>query len=150
MLDQPTLVLHSVDDRMNTFAYGRHLASSIANARLVPLESNNHILLENEPAWPVFLDEVRRFIEPDRVDASLLSSPESRAEDTTAIAELLTARELEVLRLAADGLDNEAIGAQLQLSTRTIERHLQNTYAKLGLNGRSARIAATRRLLLSA
>jgi pimeloyl-ACP methyl ester carboxylesterase/DNA-binding CsgD family transcriptional regulator len=151
-LDQPTLVLHSVEDRMNTFAYGRHLASSIANARLVPLESNNHILLENEPAWPVFLDEVRRFIEPDRTGAAGLDGPASvaDADDTAAIADLLTDREFEVLTLAADGLDNDAIGAQLQLSTRTIERHLQNTYAKLGLSGRSARIAATRRLMLSA
>jgi pimeloyl-ACP methyl ester carboxylesterase/DNA-binding CsgD family transcriptional regulator len=137
-LDQPTLVLHSVDDRMNGFAYGRHLASSIADARLVPLESNNHILLEHEPAWPVFLDEVRRFM---AADGSATAEP---------IGELLTGRELEVLRLAAAGLDNDAIGHRLHLSTRTIERHLQNVYAKLGLSGRSARIAATRRLLVSA
>jgi pimeloyl-ACP methyl ester carboxylesterase/DNA-binding CsgD family transcriptional regulator len=155
VLDQPTLVLHSLDDRMNPFTYGRHLAASIVDARLVALDSSNHILLENEPAWPVFLDEVRRFIEPDQATDSNPSGPAGvtatgGAEAETRITTLLTGRELEVLKLAADGLDNEAIGAQLHLSIRTVERHLQNVYAKLGLRGRSARIAATRRLLLPA
>lgn len=146
-LEHPTLVLHSVGDRMNTFAYGRHLASNIANARLVPLESTNHILLEDEPAWPVFLDEVRTFLECDQAAAPYLAES---AGPAGVLAELLTDRELEVLTCAAGGMDNVAIGTQLHLSTRTVERHLQNTYAKLGLSGRSARVAATRRLLLSA
>ena len=38
------------------------MAASIPNARFVPLEGKNHILLEDEPAWPVLLSEVRRFI----------------------------------------------------------------------------------------
>ncbi len=147
-LDVPTLVLHSVDDRMNPFSYGRHLASSITGARLVALESTNHILLADEPAWPVFLDEVRRFMAPDRVEEA-----ESQASQAGlapgAVTELLSAREHEVLTLAATGLDNEAIASTLHLSTRTVERHLQNTYAKLGLRGRSARITAIRQLLLS-
>ena len=65
-LDVPTLILHSVGDRMNEFKYGRRLASTIAGARLVPLESDNHIVLENEPAWRVFVDEVQRFLEADQ------------------------------------------------------------------------------------
>ena len=60
---------------------------------------------------------------------------------------LLSARELEVLRLVAAGRDNDEIAAELHLSTRTVERHLQNIYAKLGLQGRSARVAAAARLL---
>ena len=136
-LDLPTLVLHSVGDRMNSFEYGRHLAASIANARLVALESENHIVLEDEPAWALFVEEVRRFMEPDgRAPAS-----NERLED------LLSSRELEVLKLVAAGRDNVEIAAELNLSTRTVERHLQNVYGKLGLQGRSARIAATARLL---
>ena len=61
-LTAPTLVLHSVGDRMNSFEHGRHLAASIRDARLVALESENHILLEDEPAWPAFLAEVRAFL----------------------------------------------------------------------------------------
>jgi ATP/maltotriose-dependent transcriptional regulator MalT len=136
-LDLPTLILHSVGDRMNSFEYGRRLASDIANARLVALESDNHIVLEDEPAWAIFVDEVSRFMEPD-------GQPSASSERLDA---LLSSRELEVLRLVAVGRDNVEIAAELHLSTRTVERHLQNVYGKLGLQGRSARIAAAARLL---
>ena len=62
------------------------------------------------------------------------------------IDRLLSPRELEVLGLAADGLDNDAIAEALTLSVRTVERHLQNVYAKLDLTGRNARTAAVARL----
>ena len=136
----PTLILHSIGDRMNSFEYGRHLASSIEDARLVALDSENHIVLEDEPAWQVFVDEVRRFLVPD---ADLAHAP-ARVE------EVLSVREIDVLRLAAAGHDNEAIATMLHLSMRTVERHLQNIYAKLGLQGRSARAAAVARLLAPA
>lgn len=139
-LDVPTLVLHARGDRMNDFAEGRYLASEIRGARLVALESDNHIILEDEPAWPVFVEEVRAFLEPDRT----ASSPEADGMDVGAI---LSERELEVLRLAAGGSDNDAIAEHLTLSVRTVERHLQNVYAKLGVTGRSARAAAVARLL---
>jgi class 3 adenylate cyclase/pimeloyl-ACP methyl ester carboxylesterase len=58
----PTLVLHSRHDAMVPFQFGRQLAASIPGARFVPLESKNHILLENEAAWPRFLAEIHRFI----------------------------------------------------------------------------------------
>src|SRR5689334_21123277 len=47
-LPVPTLVLHALGDRTNSFEHGRHLASSNRGARLVALESQNHILLEDE------------------------------------------------------------------------------------------------------
>jgi DNA-binding NarL/FixJ family response regulator len=52
-----------------------------------------------------------------------------------------------VLRLAAAGHDNEEIATKLFLSVRTVERHLQNVYAALGVSGNSARTAAVARLL---
>ena len=134
-LTMPSLILHSVEDRMNEFEHARSLTSHIPDARLVPLESRNHILLEDEPAWPVFVDEVTEFLGPDRPAAA-----------TEAVDSVLSARELEVLRLAADGLDNEAIAIALTLSVRTVERHLQNVYGKLDLTGRNARTAAVARL----
>ena len=61
-LDKPTLVMHAVGDAMIAFECGRTLASMIPRARFVPLDSRNHVLLANEPAWGVFLDEVRSFL----------------------------------------------------------------------------------------
>jgi pimeloyl-ACP methyl ester carboxylesterase/DNA-binding CsgD family transcriptional regulator len=138
-LDLPTLVLHSRGDQMNEFGHSRHLAAHIRGARLVALESNNHIVLADEPAWPVFLQEMAAFVAPDRT-----SAPTASAADLAAI---LSPRELDILGLAAEGRDNDAIAAELVLSVRTVERHLQNAYAKLGLQGRTARTAAVARLL---
>ena len=87
----------------------------------------------------VFLREVTEFIAPDRTTAPAVAEVE--------VASLLSPRELDILRLAARGCDNDAIAAELVLSVRTVERHLQNTYAKLGLQGRTARAAAVARLL---
>ena len=61
-LDVPTLVLHSRGDAMIPFEIGRQLAALIPRARFVPLESRNHVLLESEPAWTRFLEEVRAFL----------------------------------------------------------------------------------------
>lgn len=56
----------------------------------------------------------------------------------------LTARELQVARLAAQRLSNRQIGARLGISTRTVETHLQHTYDKLGVADRSRLAAALR------
>ena len=51
-------------------------------------------------------------------------------------AGLLSSRELEVARLAAQGHSSKSIAERLYLSTRTVDNHLQRVYAKLGVNGR--------------
>jgi DNA-binding CsgD family transcriptional regulator len=53
----------------------------------------------------------------------------------------LTARELEVLRLVAEGRTNRAIADALFLSERTVERHVSNTFVKLGVRTRAAATA---------
>ena len=55
----------------------------------------------------------------------------------------LSARELDVLELAAEGLTNEAIAGRLSLSVRTVERHLSNIYVKVGVSGKAGRAAAS-------
>src|SRR5918994_680968 len=65
-LDVPTLVIHSRGDQMNEFHHARDLAAGIRGARLVALDSSNHIVLADEPAWPVFLQEIADFMAPDR------------------------------------------------------------------------------------
>jgi ATP/maltotriose-dependent transcriptional regulator MalT len=135
------LVLHSLGDRMNSFDYSRYLAAEIHDARLVALESDNHIVLEDEQAWPVFMREVTEFL---GVDAASVTRDIDVGADPR---DLLSPRELEVLTLAAQGRDNAAIAADLTLSVRTVERHLQNIYDKLGLRGKSARAGAVSRLV---
>jgi pimeloyl-ACP methyl ester carboxylesterase len=58
----PTLVLHAKDDLVVRVSQARLLATTIPNARLVLLESRNHILGEAEPAWPRFLQEIQTFL----------------------------------------------------------------------------------------
>ena len=73
-----------------------------------------------------------------------LGEPATAAADgETSAAERLTDREVEVLGCVAQGLSNERIGERLSISVRTVERHLSNIYAKLGVEGKAARAAAT-------
>ena len=60
----PTLVFHARNDAVVPFDVARRLVAEVAHARLVPLESNNHVLLEHESAWQRFSDEMRRFLSP--------------------------------------------------------------------------------------
>lgn len=62
----PTLVLHARNEVEIPMEQGRLLAATIPGARLVSLESGNHILGEGEPAWADFLAELERFVEPNR------------------------------------------------------------------------------------
>jgi pimeloyl-ACP methyl ester carboxylesterase/DNA-binding CsgD family transcriptional regulator len=132
---QPALVLHARDDRVVPYEEGRRLASLLPDARFVTLDADNHVLQEAEPAWEVFVSEVRAFLGRDEPGPTVAGD----------ISELST-REHEVLTLVATGMSNEQIGERLFLSTRTVERHLSNVYAKLRLSGKSARAAAAARL----
>ena len=58
----PTLVLHARDDAVVPFEQGLEYAAAIPNARFVPLDSGNHILMESEPAFARFLAEVQQFV----------------------------------------------------------------------------------------
>src|SRR5262249_56142205 len=53
----PTLVLHARHDNVVPLEQGRLLAASIPNARLVTLETDNHVLLACEPAWATLFQE---------------------------------------------------------------------------------------------
>jgi DNA-binding NarL/FixJ family response regulator len=79
--------------------------------------------------WPAFLAEVRGFLGTSRAPAA------ARLED-------LSDREYEVLELTATGMTNDAIAERLVISVRTVERHLSNVHAKLGVSGKAGRAAA--------
>jgi pimeloyl-ACP methyl ester carboxylesterase/DNA-binding SARP family transcriptional activator len=61
----PTLVTHCRGDVAVPYALGRSLAASIPDARFVLLESNNHLVLEQEPAWHTFRRAVAEFLSED-------------------------------------------------------------------------------------
>lgn len=58
----PTIVFHCIHDRLVPFDQGRRLAASVPNARFVPLDSENHALLADEPAWAKFVAEMEAFL----------------------------------------------------------------------------------------
>ena len=57
------------------------------------------------------------------------------------LAEPLTARETEILRLVAAGMRNQEIADQLVISLATVKRHIANTYGKLGVTHRTEAVA---------
>ncbi|THD46195.1 MAG: alpha/beta fold hydrolase [Bradyrhizobium sp.] len=130
----PTLVLHARNDARVPFGEGRMVASSIAGAEFVPLESRNHILLEHQPAWKQFLAEIARFVH---------GQGRTEASEGTAFAEL-TQREREVLELIARGLDNAAIASQLSVSPKTVRNHINGIFDKLNIPNRAQAIVRAR------
>ena len=57
----PTLVMHAKGDSLIPYEEGRLLAASIPNARLVTLESRNHVILAREASWSKAFNEIRNF-----------------------------------------------------------------------------------------
>ena len=119
----PTLVLHSRNDARIPFEEGRLVASLIPKARFVPFESRNHILLESEPGYRRWFEEVRAFLKPQPADHGSL--------------EVLTGRERELVHLIAEGLDNAQIAARLGLSDKTVRNHITSIFAKLQVETRA-------------
>ena len=122
----PVLIVHRTEDRWVDPGNGRYLAANIAGAKLVELPGADHRpWLENADA---VLDEVERFV-TGRVH-------QPRHAKTRTGTEALSRREREVVALAAQGESTQAIARHLYLSERTIETHLGNAYAKLGVGSR--------------
>ncbi len=72
----------------------------------------------------------------ERARRELLATGETVRKRTVETLDDLTAQEVQVARLAADGQTNPEIGAQLFLSPRTVEWHLTKVFGKLGINSR--------------
>jgi DNA-binding NarL/FixJ family response regulator len=79
----------------------------------------------------------RTALSPEIAGKVVRQATSHRPEGAAAQVEPLTGRELEVLRLAAQGLTNRAIGHQLGISHRTVQGHLASMYGKLGVSSRT-------------
>ncbi len=126
----PTLVLHAREDAIIPFDEGRRVASLISGAQFVPLESRNHLLLENEPAWKQFVAAIAAFLPG--------SGLEGQGFDD------LTARERDIVELMAQGLDNGDIAARLKIADKTVRNHVSAIFSKLSVDSRSQAVLQAR------
>jgi len=127
----PTLVVHSRGDQVSPLSQGQLLAAGIPNAEFVPLESRNHILMEDEPAWLRFQETVLEFT---GVDSKLQGK----------IFQALSPREQEILSKLVEGLSNEEIGRALFISEKTVRNQLTRIFEKLGVSNRAQAIVLAR------
>lgn len=133
LVKTPTLVLHSREDDVIPETLGHILAAGIPGAEFVELDSKNHVLLEGEPAWERFCDEVLRF--------TGVSGGSETADPAFAA---LSPRENQVLSLIAEGLGNADIAERLNISEKTVRNHVSNVFDKLGVWSRAQAIVFAR------
>jgi pimeloyl-ACP methyl ester carboxylesterase/DNA-binding CsgD family transcriptional regulator len=132
----PTLVMHTRGNSLIPFEEGRRVAALIPGARFLPLESQNHILVETESAWQQCVEAIDDF----------LPSEPAKPVDVAASPRLenLTTREHQVLERVAQGLDNAAIGRQLGISEKTVRNQVSIIFSKLDVNSRAQAIVRAR------
>jgi DNA-binding CsgD family transcriptional regulator len=125
-IQAPALVMHRRDDRSIPFPLGRDVASRIPGASFVALEGSNHL------PWVGDAEAIAH-----TTLSFLGTTPGKSTVDTSE----LSSREIDVLRLVAQGLSDQEIAASLTLSAHTVHRHVANIRTKLGLASRTAAAA---------
>lgn len=134
-----TLVLHSERSSYASASSARATSARVPNSRLRAFEGDLPDHIEK------VVSAIADFIAPLPADAAspgtAPASPPTPREtprpQAHAFPARLTAREVEVLRLVARGLSNREMAAELFLSPRTVERHLENVYRKTGTRNRT-------------
>ncbi|MDE3101865.1 MAG: helix-turn-helix transcriptional regulator [Chloroflexota bacterium] len=131
---------------------GRSVAQ-LRDGRIVPLSREADRLVRSWSLDPAHLgdgrplvmehDGARLVVRTATGDTSLLLLDETRtAPDPARVRELgLTAREAEILALAARGLSDAEVAGRLVVSVRTVEKHLENVYRKLDVTDRRQAVA---------
>ena len=61
-LDIPTLIFHNINDARVPISESKFMAANIKNSKFVPLNGNNHVILENDEGWPIFQKELKNFL----------------------------------------------------------------------------------------
>jgi class 3 adenylate cyclase len=118
----PTLVVHGRGDRRAPFEEGRLVARLIPGARLVPLETNNHILLSQEPAFAEFFEELRAFVPREHAAQPRPSAPAQPGEFRQRLAAILSADAEGYSRLMAQ--DERATLAALDAARAVFRREI--------------------------
>ena len=124
----PALVLHRREDCLIPMTLGAYLAARLPRSTFQELEGTHHL--------PYFGDSA---VITDAIDVFVRENPD--ADHPSVAPEPLSARELEVLGLLAQGHRNQEIAERLRISPATVGRHLANIYSKLGVTTRTAAAA---------
>jgi DNA-binding CsgD family transcriptional regulator len=132
LVKSPTLVIHGRGDLRIPCEEGRLVAALIPGSRFLTLETRNHLIPQQDPAWRELLDAVAAFYPPSQAARAGGSFPE------------LTTREREVLDLIAQGLDNAQIAARLELSEKTVRNNITHIFDKIQVENRSQAIVRAR------
>lgn len=130
LVQAPTLVLQRhvkfAADRLATFA------AAFPDAQLRVLEGTQTLPYQGDIRQVV--EAIGSFVEAETAPL--------RTATVAPVGGLLTAREREIAEMLGAGRSNQEIADELVLSVRTVERHLANIYEKIGVSGKSARVAA--------
>ncbi len=117
-----------------------------SSSRCPPIGPTDRRLILWRDSGPDFSDrdvQLLTLLRPHLIDVY------DRHQEERAGAPQLTLRQWEILRLVAAGLTNGQIGRRLSVSEATVRKHLENTYARLGVTNRTAAVDRTRRYLLA-
>ncbi|WP_132151919.1 helix-turn-helix transcriptional regulator [Kribbella antiqua] len=144
-----TSIVHALDAQAQTML---RLAEGRPDAALTPARSALRRWVElhapyQEARTRLLIADACRALgdtesaERESVTAAQLFEQLGAVPDLKLDHQLLSPREVEVLRLVATGATNRAIAARLVLSERTVDRHVSNIFTKLGVSSRSAATA---------
>lgn len=135
-----TTVIVRAGDRVVVPGHGRYVVRHVPNARYVELPGADHLPFAGDsPAVVAAIADALGVQAPPAAP-----TPHARIEpffsDDTA-ADLLSPRELEVMRWVARGKTNRQIAIALYVTEATVRKHLEHVYEKLGVQSRTAALA---------
>jgi DNA-binding CsgD family transcriptional regulator len=133
-VSHPALVAHVRGDAVVPFEVGRRIATQVPGAEFLPLEGDNHVLQPEDPGWPEFVHELRRFLHEGSGNSAPLGPTDAE----------LTPRERALLDLAARGHSNADIAYALGISAKTVRNHVSRISGKLRVHTRSELIVKAR------
>jgi len=131
----PALVLHRRGDRTIPFRLGREVAALLPQSHFVPLEGQ----------WYHFWEGDTRAILTPVLEFLAIPQTRTSGAQPAPVGQALSRREVQVLRLVAEGLSDRQIAWRLTLSPHTVHRHVSNVRRKLLQPSRAAAAASAAR-----
>ncbi len=131
-LTMPVVVLHPREFSLVDVASARRMAAAAPDGRMLLFEGSS--LSPTRGDLDGVIEAIRDVLNERETAPPTTTSPPERAGSR--IEETLSSRENEVLRLVARGMSNRQIADALVISPRTVERHMENIFGKIGVNNR--------------